>query len=63
MLLPTCFTLSFTLRGRMTMKAVQSKNMIAIMHPPLWVGISPAELGRDEIVHQHYDAPTEKSGI
>lgn len=35
----------------MAVKAVQSKNMIAIMHPPLWVEISPVELAHDEIVH------------
>lgn len=61
MLLSTCFSLSFTLRGRMAMKAVQSKNMIAIMQPALWVGISPVELLRDEIVYNHYGSPTWKN--
>lgn len=51
MLLSTCFTLSFTPRDWMAVKAVQSKNTIAIMHPPLWVEISPVELAHDEIVH------------
>lgn len=51
MLLSTCFTLSFTLRDWMAMKAVQSKNTISIMHPPLWVEISPVEPAHDEIAH------------
>lgn len=63
MLLSTCFTLSYTLRGRMAMKAVQSKTTIAIMQPPLWVGISPVELACNEIVHNHFGTPTEKNKL
>ncbi len=45
------------------MKAVQSKNMIAIMQPPLRVGVNPVELVRDEIVHNHYGTPAEKNKL
>lgn len=47
----------------MAMKAVQSKNMIAIMQPPLWVGVSPVELVSDEIVHNHYGTLAEKNKL
>lgn len=63
MLVSTFFTLSFTLRGWMTMKAVQSKNVIANVQSPLWVGVSPVELVHDGIVHNHYDTPPEKNKL
>lgn len=44
----------------MALKAEQSKNMIAIMQPPLWVGVNPVELVHDEIVHNHYGTLAEK---
>lgn len=59
MLPSTCFTLSFALRGWMAMKAVQSKSMIAIMQPPLWVEISHVQLAHDEIVHNPHGTLTE----
>lgn len=43
------------------MKAAQSKRMIAILQPPLWVGMRHVELLQDEIVYNHYGALAEKN--
>ena len=47
------------------MKAVQSKSMIAITQPPLWVGSKPCRAGtvRDEIVHNYYGTLAEKNTL